>query len=154
VQLIRVRSSDDGRRRPHSATADWNNLDAGREHTAALAAGGQRLARRAPAAARLRLPHRSAAVDEAGRGGAGAEGAARQDLLDAEPTEAELEAYCTQTLGQLLAEHPALAGLAREGLLAPVPAGWTSHWDAAQQVIPHHETFSATIQPPYSSTKG
>jgi hypothetical protein len=22
------------------------------------------------------------------------------------------------------------------------------------QVIPHHETFSTTIQPPYSSTKG
>ena len=25
---------------------------------------------------------------------------------------------------------------------------------AAAQVIPHHETFSTTIQPPYSSTKG
>jgi hypothetical protein len=30
-------------------------------------------------------------------------------------------------------------------------------WDhdfASKVIIPHHETFSATIQPPYSSTKG
>jgi hypothetical protein len=25
---------------------------------------------------------------------------------------------------------------------------------AAQVIIPHHETFSTTIKPPYSSTKG
>jgi hypothetical protein len=25
---------------------------------------------------------------------------------------------------------------------------------SAAQVIPHHETFSTTIQPPYNSTKG
>jgi hypothetical protein len=35
-----------------------------------------------------------------------------------------------------------------------LPAGCSVRVDPLTQVITHHETFSTTIQPPYSSTKG
>ena len=56
--------------------------------------------------------------------------------------------------GGLGLREPRQDALEASALGGAVAGREPEHLHEAQEVTPHHETFSSTIQPPYSSTKG
>jgi hypothetical protein len=62
-------------------------------------------------------------------------------------------AWCGIRLGELAPAQQAV--LLQPGYPSSMrPAHVARELDGLKVIIPHHETFSATIQSPYSSTKG